>query len=51
MTAVLAMARASDIAEALVVEFMPALETVLVEAYNQDPEDNGREAGFRPDQG
>jgi hypothetical protein len=51
MTAVLAMASASDIPEALVYEFMPALETVLVEAHNQDPEDDGGKAGISQDQG
>jgi hypothetical protein len=51
MTAVLALARASGVSEALVYEFMPALEAVLIEAHNRDPEDNGREAGISPDQG
>jgi hypothetical protein len=51
MTAVLALARASGLSEALVCEFMPALEAVLIEAHNRDPDDDGREAGISPDQG
>lgn len=51
MTAVLAMARASDIPEALVCEVMPALEAVLTDAHNQDPEDDGGETGISQDQG
>lgn len=51
MTAVLAMARAPGIPEALIYEFMPALETVLVEAHNRDPEDDGGKAGISQDQG
>lgn len=51
MTAVLAMARASGIQEALVNEFMPALETVLIKAHNRDPEDDGGKTGISQDQG
>lgn len=51
MTAVLAMASASGISEALVCEIMPALEAVLTEIHNRDPEGDGREAGISPDQG
>jgi len=51
MSAVLAMASASGVPGALVIEFMPALETVLIKAHNRDSEDDGREAGISPDQG
>lgn len=51
MTAVLAMASASGLPGALVLEFMPALEAELIKAHNQEPEDDGRETGIGPDQG
>lgn len=51
MTAVLAIASARGMPGALVCEFMPALEAVLIEAHNRDPEDDGREAGISQDQG
>ena len=51
MTAVLAMANAQGIPGALVCEIMPALEAVLIDIHNRDPEDDGRETGFSPDQG
>lgn len=51
MTAVLAMASAQGLSGALVCEFMPALEAVLIQAHNQEPEDDGGETGISPDQG
>lgn len=51
MTAVLTMAGALGVPEALVCEVMPALEAVLIKAHNRDSEDDGREAGISQDQG
>jgi len=51
MTAVLALAAAQGIPGALVCEIMPALEAVLIQIHNRNPEDDGRETGISPDQG
>lgn len=51
MTAVLAMASALGLSGALVCEFMPALEAVLIKSHNRDPEDDGGETGISPDKG
>lgn len=58
MTAVLAMARASGISEALVCEFLPAIEAVFTACANRKADDgpffgeddSGGKAGFGSDQ-
>lgn len=46
MTAVLAMARALDVPEALVCEMLPAIEAVMVKTTKKDTEPDGAEAGL-----